>query len=286
MTSSSEMEKKKIIDFEGKELNSDDIKQRIEELRQLILADENYRLLRTDDAFLLRFLHRLNFNVQKAFKGIKYYYNYVVEEYEWLPLDPIENYKKHLDMNMRFILPHKDKQGKRIILFKTDTVDPSKISLSELAKFETLLIESILDEPEIQSTGLCLIVDAQGISMRMMSWLTPSNIKRSIRRLDNIIMKDGVFHIVRSSFLLSAAMRVVMPLLPQVIKDRLKFHYNDFDSLQEHIDPECLPKEFGGELDLNYEALNNEFLQNNIKQEVLYRKFDHIRDIVKTVNTD
>lgn len=97
----------------------------------------------------------------------------------------------------------------------------------------------------------------------MLKWLSPGNVKVASLKAELIPVKNMEVHIVNSSALMNTAVNIVFPLLNQSIKEQVYFHYQNYESLHEHLGRENLPVSYGGLTeDLNYNDLNN-FLYKN-----------------------
>ncbi|KAJ8867346.1 hypothetical protein PR048_031147 [Dryococelus australis] len=53
-------------------------------------------------------------------------------------------------------------------------------------------------------------------------------------------------HIVNEPPIFSAVLRVLRPFMQEKLKSRFFCHGKDMSSLHRHIDPSCLPEDFGG----------------------------------------
>ncbi|GJQ82975.1 hypothetical protein Trydic_g15795 [Trypoxylus dichotomus] len=262
------------IDYDGNLLSADSVKTRIQDLRNLMLEQDALKNMRTDDAFMLRFLHKSCFHVENAFNTVKNYHDYIIDESDWIVFDITNRMKSCINMNMRAMLPVTDKHSKKIYYMRTDTINPSKLSLAELNQLDFIWFESVLDDANVQKYGICMLIDISGFSWKLISWITPTSIKRLVRKLEYILVKDTTFHIVRCSKFAKLAINMIWPFMPELIKERFKFHYNDLKPLLEDISPENLPKEYGGTLDVDFQALNADLL---LKQKEIRENLEHYK---------
>lgn len=81
--------------------------------------------------------------------------------------------------------------------------------------------ESALNDLETQENGICIIVDMNGYSWRLLRWLTPGNVKLCNRALQTYPCKEFVFHVVNTSILLNASIRLIWPFLNGDIKKQV-----------------------------------------------------------------
>lgn len=76
-------------------------------------------------------------------------------------------------------------------------------------------------DPGFQN-GICVIVDVSNLPWNLLKWLTPGNIKIALRRIQAMPIKQYKFHVVNSSRILSIAVNIIWPFLPQQIKDEVR----------------------------------------------------------------
>ncbi|KAB0797136.1 hypothetical protein PPYR_08130 [Photinus pyralis] len=268
---------KTIVDFSGKELTEEDIKDCIQQLREILNADKKFQNVRKDDAYLLRFLHCTDFSVHQAYRRIDDYIGLLLEHPEWFATGSPIDYKDLIDQNTRTILPGvRDRDGRRIFVSKLGEFNVSRMSPQQSAKVDELWLELIMDEPETQGTGLSVILDMKGYSLRMFRWLTPSNIRFGSRKADLYPCKELVYHVVNTSTLISASVKLIWPFLTAKLKERFHFHFDDWESLHKHITPDVLPPEYGGTgPELNFKKLN-QWLYDNSEQVYENLKHQHV----------
>lgn len=99
-------------------------------------------------------------------------------------------------------------------------IDVSKMALLDVVSIDDIWLESVLlDNKEYAEKGLCVIVDIHNYSWKMMKWVTPEIVKNSVKKLQTLPYRDYRFHIVNKSYLINAVMKLILPFLPQYIKD-------------------------------------------------------------------
>lgn len=97
----------------------------------------------------------------------------------------------------------------------------------------------------------------------MLKWLAPGNVKVASAKAELLPLKNMEIHVVNSSTLMNTAVNLVFPLLNQALKEQVYFHYQNYDSLHEHLGRDCLPTAYGGLVEnINFDDLNN-FLYKN-----------------------
>lgn len=94
------------------------------------------------------------------------------------------------------------------------------MNLLDIIALDDIWLESVLlENPENAEKGLCVIIDIYNYSWKMLKWMTPEVVKNSVKKIQTLPFKDYRFHIVNNSYLINAVMKLIMPFLPQYIKD-------------------------------------------------------------------
>lgn len=83
-------------------------------------------------------------------------------------------------------------------------------------------------DPETVKNGISVIIDMENMPWKIMSWLTPRNIKTAVMLINGYPCKEIKLHVVKTSFILDAAIKILWPLLPANIKDMVNFKILNF----------------------------------------------------------
>lgn len=95
------------------------------------------------------------------------------------------------------------------------------------------------------------IFDLDGFTLQQALLFTPSFAKMLVDLLQDVFpSRLKALHIVNQSRFFKIAFAVIKPFLRDKLRGRLHFHGKDMSSLHKHIDPDCLPKKYGGTLDI------------------------------------
>ncbi|XP_022654023.1 clavesin-2-like isoform X5 [Varroa jacobsoni] len=173
---------------------------------------------------------------------------------------------------------------------------------------DIFLLEQALDDDESQVRGLVAIVDMAGFSFWHMRQLSFSHIKGYVgrrpllqrrRTLLGRMQTDGrprhrpdlmtmmvlvhtvqdafparfkAIHVVNQPGLYDYIYACIRPFLKPKIMKRIHLHGSDMTSLHEHIDPEILPEEYGGQAG----PFNNDWIcQQLYQRDEEFRKYSH-----------
>ncbi|XP_058824509.1 alpha-tocopherol transfer protein [Topomyia yanbarensis] len=243
--------------------SSDDEKKtiKINELRRLVENCDDF-VRRSDDLFLCRFLNCCDWDVQEAFQRMVKLFKLKHEYPDWFIDRPLVYYKEVLSRNIKFVLDKRDKNGRRIFVTKMCNLDVNVTSPTDLAHLDELWCEFMLNDLETQEKGISCLIDMSGLSIKSLRYLTPTNIRIGSQKTDLLPVKNMEFHVINSSVFLNAAVAILYPMLSKHIKDRVHFHYSDWNSLHEHLGKEALPAAYGGTngVDFNYDMLIKQLL--------------------------
>ncbi|XP_075453292.1 clavesin-2 isoform X2 [Ascaphus truei] len=194
--------------------NPDTLHQDIQEVRDMVITRPDIGFLRTDDAFILRFLRARKFNHFEAFRLLAQYF-----EYRQQNLDMFKNFKatdpgikQGLKDGFPGVLSNLDHFGRKILVLFAANWDQSRYTLVDILRAILLSLEAMIEDPELQVNGFVLIIDWSNFTFKQASKLTPSMLRLAIEGL------------------------------------QIFLHGNNLNSLHQLIHPEILPSEFGGML--------------------------------------
>ncbi|KAL1500924.1 hypothetical protein ABEB36_006343 [Hypothenemus hampei] len=243
--------------MDGHETNA-----KLEELKNMLVKCQRTELLDVD-FFLKRYLEGTCHDVMQAFDRIISNYELSQQFPQWyIRESPLK--RSHLiKKQIRMAILNTDKDGRPIYIARLGNCDPRIMTLLDVVSVDDIWIEWILMRFSA-AQGLCVLVDLADLSWRLLKWITPQNIKISVKKLRCQPFKDYRFHVVNSnSLMVQTTINVFWPLLPDDIKEMVKFHFN-LEALYEHIDQKALPKEYGGlNENIDYDVLCAELLEDN-----------------------
>ncbi|KAJ7395624.1 Clavesin-1 [Pitangus sulphuratus] len=264
--------------------NPDILHQDIQQVRDMIITRPDIGFLRTDDAFILRFLRARKFHQTEAFRLLAQYF-----QYRQLNLEMFKNFKaddpgikRALTDGFPGVLENRDHCGRKILLLFAANWDQSRPQIDETNKpfsvhessvsssvqlfiFSSaglvknsfidilrailLSLEVLIEDQELQINGFILIIDWSNFSFKQASKLTPSILKLAIEGLqDSFPARFGGVHFVNQPWYIHALYTLIKPFLKDKTRKRIFLHGNNLNSLHQLIHPECLPSEFGGTL--------------------------------------
>uniref|UniRef100_A0A674K3W1 Clavesin-1 n=1 Tax=Terrapene triunguis TaxID=2587831 RepID=A0A674K3W1_9SAUR len=173
--------------------NPDALHQDIQQVRDMIITRPDIGFLRTDDAFILRFLRARKFHQTDAFRLLAQYF-----QYRQLNLDMFKNFKaddpgikRALIDGFPGVLEKCDHYGRKILLLFAANWDQSRNSFIDILRAILLSLEVLIEDQELQINGFILIIDWSNFSFKQASKLTPSILKLAIEGLQ-VCGMDGL----------------------------------------------------------------------------------------------
>ncbi|KAA0708377.1 Clavesin-2 Retinaldehyde-binding protein 1-like 2 [Triplophysa tibetana] len=168
--------------------NPDTLHQDIQEVRDMIITRPDIGFLRTEDAFILRFLRARKFNHFEAFRLLAQYF-----EYRQQNLDMFKNLKatdpgikQALKDGFPGVLSNLDRYGRKILVLFAANWDQSRYTFVDILRAILLSLEAMIEDPELQVNGFVLIIDWSNFTFKQASKLTPSMLRLAIEGLQPI----------------------------------------------------------------------------------------------------
>lgn len=162
------------------------------------------------------------------------------------------------------VAPYRDQTGMRMLIYKIGGWKPSKIPMDELFKATLILMEIGSLEPRAQILGGIGLFDLEGLSLTHTWHMSPSVAQKIISIMVTCMpYRSSAIHVVNQNWVFDAVFHMFKPFLNEQMRARIFFHGNNWKSLHKHIDPEHLPKKYGG-VHENHSYKNwIDYLQNN-----------------------
>ncbi|XP_046866761.1 alpha-tocopherol transfer protein isoform X1 [Drosophila willistoni] len=221
--------------------------QTIEQFRSYILEHNEFQLHRNDDKFLEKFLRARFWKIENSYRLLSNYHKFREQNknyYEKVrPLD-----LRHLgDSDILTVTPYRDQHGRRILIYRFGLWRPNRVNVDDIFRATILLQELGSLEPISQIVGGVGIFDLKDLALEHILHLSPSVAQKMIALLvTSMPIRTSALHIVNQNWVFNTAFRIFKPFLNAAMKERLYIHGSDMSSLHKHINPEHLPKRYGG----------------------------------------
>ncbi|SPP85475.1 blast:Alpha-tocopherol transfer protein [Drosophila guanche] len=222
-------------------------KQTIEQFRSYIMERNECQPHRNDDKYLEKFLRARYWKIENSYRLLCSYYKFREHNksyYEKVrPLD-----LRHLgDSDILTVTPYRDQHGHRIIIYRFGLWRPNRVTVDDIFRATIVLQELGSLEPISQIMGGVAIFDLKDLGLEHILHLSPSVAQKMIALLvTSMPIRTSALHIVNQNWVFNAGFKIFKPFLNSAMRERLYIHGSDMSSLHKHIDPEHLPKRYGG----------------------------------------
>ncbi|XP_073987406.1 alpha-tocopherol transfer protein-like isoform X3 [Rhodnius prolixus] len=221
--------------------------QMVEDLRELIYQRGDITPIKMDDEYLIRFLRARNFKLEPTYRLMQNYCRFREENYNFYEnVNPMDLH--HIgDQDILSVLPYREQNGRRIMIYKIGKWNPSETPIDDLFKATVATLEAGMLEPRAQILGGVAIFDMHGLTMNHAWYITPSVVSKVLEIMaTSFPMKISAIHVVHESWVFEKIFTMFKPLIGNRYKEMLFFHGHDMKSLHKHIEPKYLPVVYDG----------------------------------------
>ncbi len=223
---------------------------KLEEVRRWVRQQRHLRGVRTDESFLLRFLHFQKSRVPDACAVIDRYLHMRSAHPEWFRgLDVRADPKLRLLMSSGYllVLPGRDpRTGRRVMLSRPSAMDTAACSARDVMRAHILAYETLLCDEGVQERGLTYVFDEREVNWRHLAIWSPGEISKAFSCCERALpLRHSEIHFVHLPWTMHLVFQFAKSLLSQKLRDRFRTHCN-FDQLSEdgfpcHLLPEGYP---------------------------------------------
>ncbi|XP_021376046.1 alpha-tocopherol transfer protein-like [Mizuhopecten yessoensis] len=220
----------------------------IQALREMVLKQRDLKI-RTDDAFLLRFLRAKKFDYERAFQLIMTHYKMKIENKEIFTNLRPSAVKHVLDDGVTGVLASRDKEGRRVVIFRPGKWDVARYGLDDIFRTNFLTLSKLIEEEETQVNGIVMVID-----LKDLSWSHAKNVSPFYAKRISSLLQDAFparfkgLHYLHEPVFFDYVFAIVKQFLKEKTVSRLHFHGDKPEGLKEFVGEAILPKEYGGPL--------------------------------------
>ncbi|XP_027839521.1 alpha-tocopherol transfer protein-like isoform X2 [Aphis gossypii] len=175
---------------------------------------------RSDDNFLLRFLRAKKFSLPLAQEALERYLllrqTFGRQLFNELDIT-CPRLEKLLELGYIFVVPKRDKNGRRIIITRPGVFNPSIWTNAEMCRMHGVTYETLMEDQENQRT---------------------------------LPMRHKEIYGVNVPLSLKFALDFGMTLISEKIRSRVKI-FSSIEESHTYVDKSLLPKEYGGEMEMS-----------------------------------
>ncbi|KAM3960458.1 clavesin-2 [Aphomia sociella] len=218
----------------------------IEELRDMIYKRGECYPPRIDDSFLLRFLRARRSVPARAHRLLVRYCNFrdqnphLWRDQEWFSFT-------RLGSVFEGVLFDRPDVG-RLIICRLGLWDPDVFPPEDLIRGCLLLLEVGIMQPKLQVLGGTALIDCEGLTMKHIRNISPTIALQAINVMGfSFPLHQRGVHVINCSRVFETLFHFFKRLAPaDDIWKKVHFHGYDLNSIHRFINPECLPKRYGG----------------------------------------
>ncbi|PRD30467.1 UNVERIFIED_CONTAM: Alpha-tocopherol transfer protein-like [Trichonephila clavipes] len=240
----------KIIQKAKEELNetNDTRAAALEKIREYIKEDKNLKCP-MEDEYLLQFLRARKFDAKRAFSLLQNKYQVKKSHPELYDSINLDDLRKVYSSGAGYCFPFRDPDGCVVLVLALAKWNPGESNICNALTALTGFILSIVDDPATQISGVRILVDVRGFSLRQMSTLTPRYVLLISKALRNCLpVRFKSIHIYNESIVFQYIWSVLKLVLTDKIRNRVHFHGNNQKHLHKFIPKDLLSAEYGGEM--------------------------------------
>ncbi|XP_055544917.1 alpha-tocopherol transfer protein-like [Wyeomyia smithii] len=222
----------------------------IAELRKLLAAASDL-YFPDDDDFLIIFLRPTHFYPESAIKLMRNVAEFKKAHSDLLKdLLPVDLKEDIINNNVVSVLKQRDQKGRRMLIVKMgEAWDPKSISEDKVFAILYTVQKLAVMEPSTQISGAVVIYDFEGLGMKQIKGMSPSAAKRLLTFIQEATpVRMKAVHFVKEPVLFNMVWTLMKPFVKEKLKSRMFFHGDDMKKLHKHVDPGCLPANYGGTL--------------------------------------
>ncbi|KAG8039898.1 hypothetical protein G9C98_000627 [Cotesia typhae] len=211
------------------------------------------------DEKLALFAQSCYFDLEAAKKCMTVYYKLRATVPEFFSnRDPRADYLQHSLKALQFVsLPKSDKNGNRIIFHRLADTRPNQYMFNDGIKLLQMSVDGSLYY-EGCTPGYIFLFDMQGVGLGHLTRLSITSIRRFFEYLqEGLPVRLKGIHVLNAVWFMDKILALIRPFMKRELFDNLHLYTGDVKEIYQHIPPECLPKDFGGQLD-SLETLHEE----------------------------
>ncbi|XP_011256049.1 alpha-tocopherol transfer protein-like [Camponotus floridanus] len=146
-------------------------------------------------------------------------------------------------------LPKPDRNGSRIIFHRLADSRSSRYMFNDGIKLLLMSIDADL-YTEGCSPGYIFLFDMHNVRLGHLTRLSISSIRWFFEYLqDAMPVRLKAIHVLNAVWFMDKIIALIRPFMKRELYEMLHIHTGDVSDIYSHIPPECLPKDYNGELD-------------------------------------
>ncbi|XP_046638357.1 retinol-binding protein pinta-like isoform X2 [Daphnia pulicaria] len=165
----------------------------------------------------------------------------------WDPMSP-EN-QEALSLGGSLPLPGYDHQGRKVVLIRPAAYDPAKTKI-EIVQRASFMVFEIMGSEEEQMfiTGMLLLFDLSNFGMNHFTAMPLSTAKKLMPCWEDANpIRPKSMNYIHTPSIFNLITNFMNTIMKDKMKQRMRVHGEDMESLYKEISKDVLPKDYGGE---------------------------------------
>lgn len=221
----------------------------LEQLRKMLTDDPSLDSP-TDDAFLTKFLRARKFDVDKAFKNIKKYFQARKNQLDMFEdLNPASIAfdvvcRKH---QLVTLSRGRDSNGIPVAMAKPGTWNTDICSLTDFLRVCAVHLDYLLLDEEVQIKGMVIVWDMKGLGLYHLTQYTPSVLKRLFNLVQDCFpMRIKAVYVTNNPVLYDILLAIGKPLMKSKLFQRIHLLGYNVEKLRGLVPDDLIPEADGG----------------------------------------
>lgn len=220
------------------------------------LPDWRPAVLAETDKSLLRFLYARKWDTGQASALLLAYRRHIAAHgtvlYGLRDDKTPEDVLEALRCSLPGVLEERDRKGRRVLVIFASNFDPPRHNLSGVYRALWHSLERLTnlcsDYLQNLANGFVLVIDWSDLPVRAAGQLSPRLLRDIVEGLQDCFpVRFKAVHMLNQPWWLEAPLLVLRRFLTEKSRARLHTHGNNLAPLHEHLPPDILPAELGGE---------------------------------------
>lgn len=220
----------------------------LDELREW---GEERGLSNIPDEQLALFAHSCYYDKEASMRCMEVYYRLRATTPEFFnDRDPQMEYLQSSLKSLQFVaLPLPDREGRKIIFHRLADTAPGAYNFNDGIKLLGMTLDASLYS-EGCSPGYVFLFDMRGVKLAHLTRLSVNSIRKFFEYLqEGMPVRLQGIHVLNTVWFMDKILSLIRPFMKRELFEMLHLYSGEVSKIYEYIPPECLPKDFGGELD-------------------------------------
>ena len=226
-----------------------ELRDNLTQWKPLTIEEKPLVVRNVDNKFLLMFLRARKFDVSKALQLYISYHKFR-HKHSQLLSKPVGHV---FQSGIIKVLDSRALDGSKVICIYPGNWNASNVSFLENFHATFVVLDELIQDEMTQVHGFSILYDFTSSSF--LSMLQVAQSEQITKGVLIDLLQDAfparfkAVHLIHHPWYISIVLSVIKPFMKQKLRDRIHSHGEEYSSLHEHIDPMCLPEEFGGVAD-------------------------------------